>query len=125
MGGEGKVYEMTTDTHAHDGMPARMLGRTANLSEQGEMRIDNLRARLKRGTGTNLSEGTFAIRCRRDSGKWTPWKRKGLGRRGSPEMFVEFGGWGSGQTWQFEWSVTDDCPVELIKLEAQITRLGE
>lgn len=125
VGGEGRIYELTTDTFWHAGTPARMLGRTAHLSELGEIRIDNLRARLRRGAGTNTSEAIFSIRCRRDSKEWSNWKRKGLGRRGETDMFVEFGGMGAAHTWQWEWVITDDCPVELVKLDAQVTALGE
>lgn len=125
VGGEGMIYELSESTFYHGGAVARMLGRTAPLSEMGEIRIDNVRARLRRGTGTNTSESTFSIRVNRDSKGWSNWKRKGLGRRGEPDMFVEFGGMGAGHTWQFEWEITDDCPVELVALQAQVTPLGE
>lgn len=97
-------------------------------SEDGGLivrRRTNLRARLRRGTGGNTSEGVFSLRCRRDAKAWSEWKRKGLGRRGENDMFIEMGGFGCGHTWQFEWSVTDDCPVELVRLDAQVTLLGE
>ena len=40
-------------------------------------------------------------------------------------MFVEFNGFGCAHTWQFEWRITDDAPVELVRLEAQVTPLGQ
>lgn len=125
VGGEGHIYELSNDTFWHGGTVARMLGRTAHLSELGEIRIDNVRARLRRGSGTNTTEGTFSLRVNRDSKGFSNWKRKGLGRRGELDMFVEFGSMGAAHTWQFEWMVTDDCPVELVALQAQVTALGE
>lgn len=125
VGGEGRIYELTANTHWHAGVPARMLGRTAHMSDMGEVRFDNLRARLRRGTGTNTSEGTFSLRVNRDTRGFSEWKRKGLGYRGASDMIVEFGPLGCGHTFQFEWMVTDDCPVELVRLEAQMTRIGE
>jgi hypothetical protein len=32
---------------------------------------------------------------------------------------------GAGHTWQWEYEVTDNCPVELVALQAQVTALGE
>jgi hypothetical protein len=125
IGGEGRIWELSNDTFYHGTDVARMLGRTAPLSELGEIRIDNVRARLRRGTGTNTTEGTFSLRVNRDSKGWSNWKRKGLGLRGAGDMFVEFGGMGAGHTWQWEYEVTDNCPVELVALQAQVTALGE
>lgn len=125
VGGDGCIRELTTDTYWHAGVTTRMLGRTAHLSELGEVRIDNLRARLRRGVGTNTAAPTFSIRATRDNQHVTRWKRKGLGKRGDGMLYVEFGGFGSAHTWQFEWEVTDDCPVEIVKLEVQVTALGE
>ena len=125
VGCAGKVCYLDRTTFANNGQPQRMLGRTAHLSELGEIRIDNLRARLKRGAGGNDTQATFSIRARRDNRKWSNWVRKGLGKAGEREMVIEFGGFGSGHTWQFEWYVTDNSAVELVKLQARQTPLGE
>ena len=125
VGGEGAVYKLSNDTFKNDGVTQRMYGRTAPLSNLGEVRIDNMRARLRRGTGTNAANSTISFRARRDNKKVTRWVRKSLGKAGEREPVIEFGGMGCAEVWQFEWFVTDDEPVELVKLEAQVTRLGE
>ena len=35
-------------------------------------------------------------------------------------MILEFGPMGAAKTWQFEWMVTDDVQVELVRMQAQI-----
>lgn len=124
VGGEGKIYRLDKTSFTNGGTLQRMLGRTAHFSDLGEIRIDNLRLRLKRGAGTNATEGTISLRAKRDNKNWTSWKRKGLGRAGQNEMFVEFGNFGCGHTWQFEWFVTDNIPVEVQLLQVQATPLG-
>jgi hypothetical protein len=39
-------------------------------------------------------------------------------------MWIEFGGFGCAQTWQFEVEVTDNCEVEIVKMQTQLTPLG-
>ena len=101
-----------------------MYGRTAPLSNLGEIRIDNFRCRLRRGTGGN-SEAKFRIRATRDGVKKTRWISRSLGKAGELESYVEFGNLGCAHVWQIEFMITDDAPVELVKMEAQVTNLGE
>lgn len=124
VGGEGKVYRLTTSTYTNDGAVQRMLGRTAHLSKMGHIRIDRMRTRLRRGVGTNTAESTFLLRANRDNHGFGRWLSKGLGKAGQRNMVVEFGAMGQAHTWQFEWMVTDDCPVEFVSMEAMVTRLG-
>jgi hypothetical protein len=123
VGGEGKIYKLTTDSYANDNGVQRMLGRTAHMSSLGNVRIDNLRARVKRGVGGTESP-VFSIRANRNNKGFGKWVRRGLGKDGDRELYIEFGGFGCGDTWQFEWFVTDDCPVEFTKLQVQVTKLG-
>lgn len=125
VGGEGKIYKLSRNKFTNAGTTQRVYIQTAHLSELGEIRIDNLRLRLKRGEGTNTSEGQISVRACRDDSKWTRWRRKGMGKAGQREFYVEFGGMGCAHTWQFEIMVTDDAPFSLSKMEAQVTRLGE
>lgn len=124
VGCEGKVCVFDENTFSNSGEIQRMLGRTAHFSELGEIRIDNLRVRMKRGEGTNTEAGELNLRVRRDHHAWTPWRRKSFGKSGEREPVREYGGFGCGHTFQFEWFVTDDVPVEVMKLQAQVTQLG-
>ena len=124
VGCDGKVCEVTIDNYSHEGAAQPMVGRTAHFSNDGETRIDNIRMRIERGLGGNTSAPTIRLRARRDNRHWSRWVERSLGRAGDTEMFVEFGGFGTGKTWQFEWRITDDCSVDIAVLEAQMARAG-
>lgn len=126
VGGEGKIYELSETAYDLDGDPLRMLGRTAHYHDWGESRLDNLRMRVKRGVaGSNDDNPVIGIRARRDNKKWTRWKYKKLGLAGDSEQFVEFGGMGCAHTWQFEYMITDAADLDIVKLQAQVTPIGE
>jgi len=121
VGGNGKVLELTDTVHTNIGRIQRMLGRTAHIDTWGDSEIINVRARLRRGVGTvNDDPPKFALRVKRDNRIWTKWHEKSLGRAGQKDMMLEFGPMGHAKTWQFEWRVTDDCPVELVALWADV-----
>jgi len=124
VGGENRIYQVDTGTHYIAGGTARMLLRTAHLSELGETRIDNLRVRVKRGVGTYTQSQMIGIRANRDNRGFGNFVRKSLGLAGQREMWIEFGGFGCAQTWQFEVEVTDNCEVEIVKMQTQLTPLG-
>lgn len=124
VGGNGRVYELKDDVYDNAGQTQRMMGRTGHISDY-EVRVDNLRMKIKRGVGTPSKESFISIRCNRDNQGFGRWVRKGLGKHGKRNMTLEFGGFGSGHSFQFEWMVTDPCQVELHKLDAQMTRLGQ
>ena len=119
VGGNGKVLELVETTYQNDGQPQRMLGRTAIIDAWGEASIDNLRMRLKRGAGSNTDASDILVRVKRDNRSWSPWKRKSLGLAGESDQMLEFGPMGFGRTFQFEWCVSDNCPVEIVALWAQ------
>jgi hypothetical protein len=123
IGGEGVIYKVTRDAYTWAGEVQRMLGRTAHLGDWGPSEVTNLRARLRRGTGTNTAAGEIRIRAIRDGGDPTPWVSRSFGLAGEREFFVDFDGFGCADTWQFEWVVTDDCPVEVVRLDAMVERL--
>jgi len=127
VGGNGKVLELVDGLHNNDGGTQRMLGRTGHIDTWGESRVNNVRARLKRGTGGNNDANVplFGLRAIRDNSKATRYRQKGLGRSGQNEMTVEFGPMGNAHIWQFEWQITDDVPFELVRLQAQVERIGE
>jgi len=124
VGCEGKVCQFTTENYNHSGKKQRMFVRTGHLSEQGEIRIDNTRLRLRRGVGSNEVDPTISIRCNRDNKGFGRWVRKGLGKAGDRFMMPEFGGFGMGHTWQFEFQITDDAPIEIARMEVLVTQIG-
>lgn len=129
VGGNGKVHELVEGIYTNNGVKQRMLGRTAHIDEWGESSVTNVRMRIKRGVGTSndpdVAPPSISLQCIKDNTKRTRPKAKSLGRPGQTEMTLEFGPMGIANTWQFQWEVFDDCEVELIKLEAQVERVGE
>jgi hypothetical protein len=124
VGGNGVIYELDTATFNNGGQVQRLLGRTAHVGDY-EIRVDNLRLHVKRGVGGVDTIPEIMLRCNRDNRGFGPWKRKGLGRQGDRNPFIEFGGYGCGHQFQFEWQVTDECQVEIAGLEWQTTPIGE
>lgn len=126
VGGNGRIYELKQTTFDNGGDPQRVLARTGHFDDWGEVRCDNLRLRLKRGTsGSNVArEPKISVRAVRDNRKVTNWVHRSLGRAGDSDMVLEFGGFGTGHTWQFEWMTTDAVELEVVKLQADVTRVG-
>jgi hypothetical protein len=82
-----------------------------------------VRVRIKRGDGpANGASPKFGLRCLRDNRRWTRWNYKSLGGPGDTSMTIEFGPMGYGHTFQFEWQVTDDVPVEIVRMDALVAR---
>lgn len=122
VGGNGKVLELVNTAHTNDGEIQRMLGRTAHIDAWGHVGVDNVRARVKRGTAAQgAAAPLFGLRCLKDNKRWTKWNWKSLGTSGDTQNIIEFGPIGDGYTFQFEWMITDNCPVELVRLQAQVS----
>lgn len=124
VGCAGRVCRFDFDTFSNEGRTQRMMLRTAHLDKWGPGEIVNVRARLRRGVGDNTINPVIGIRCRRDNKVWTRLVKRGLGKSGEREPFIEFGPMGKGHTFQFEIIVTDDALVELVKLEVQVLKDG-
>lgn len=103
----------------------RMLIRTGHMDFDGsvEVRIEKIRLRLKRGDSANSSspKPLISIRVNKDNKGFGNWVRRDLGAPGEREMTIQFGGLGTARTWQFEFAITDRCPVEIVKAEADVT----
>lgn len=123
VGGEGKIYEVSNDLNNHNGQIQRLFVRTAHLADQGRISINSLRMTVKRGIGSNTVEPVIAIRVNRDGSGFGRWQTKGLGRAGQRDFIVNFPNQGIADTWQFEIMVTDDCPVEIRNIYANITSM--
>ena len=124
VGGKGKVMELKTATYQNDSAVCAYLSALGITINSG-CRIDNIRARFKRGlANSNDSRPVVGLRVRRDNKQWTRWKNIDLGRSGENDMWVEFGGMGCASTFQVEVQMTDAAEFELVKMQALITGLG-
>jgi hypothetical protein len=101
-----------------------MLGRTAHIDTWGEVFVRNVRMRVKRGVGTSSDPDdeppSIYLRCVKDNASATRKVRKSLGRPGDTAMTIEFGAMGVANTWQFEWETADNCPVEIVSIDAKV-----
>lgn len=102
----------------------RWLIRTPHVRKYGQLSCDNLRLTLKRGLGTSDTEPAIWVRANRDNKGFGNWVKQGLGFAGDRMMVKQFGSFGCAHDWQFEIATTDDCEIELRKLEILPTPLG-
>lgn len=102
----------------------RWLLRTGHIREWGEVAVDDLRVTIKRGVGDTDFEPKIWVRVNRDNKGFGRWAKRGLGKKGERTMTVCFGGFGTARDWQFEFATTDDCEIELRKVEIMSTPLG-
>lgn len=124
VGGEGVIYELKPGAHRQGDDLQRWLARTSYVAEGREMMINRFRLRIKRGTGSNIVEPRIQVRCSRDGRPYGPWITRGLGLAGDRRQTIEFGSFGSADTFRFEIMSTDDTPIELIAAEIQADALG-
>jgi hypothetical protein len=123
VGGAGKIYELTDAIHNNGGEVQRMFCRTAIYKEAKDLRINDLRLTVKRGTGTYTTSPKVAMRVNPDQQGFGLWQFMELGESGDDQMLLYFGAQGTASTWQFEFMVTDDCDVEIRQLEIDSTSL--
>lgn len=125
VGGEGVLYELSDSVFQNAGGVQRVLFRTAHIDSLGEVEIDNIRLRVKRGVGSHSADPQISLRVNRDNKKWTRWRRKSLGKTGDSSMFVEFGPQGSCRSFQVEVEITDSCELELVGMQGLFSRIGD
>lgn len=125
VGIAGGVQELSINAYDHAGAVQRVLVRSGHVDKFGPSRFDNVRLRLKRGTtGSNAArDAQVAVRANKDNLGFGPWAYEPLGRAGDRKMVIEFGSFGEATTWQFEIAVTDAVPVEIVGIEALVSRL--
>ena len=121
VGGQGKIYALTTDTYQNDGMLQRWLVRTSHIAEGNMFQIKDFRLRLKRGLGTPLPNAPpiIQVRCRRDGRPFGPWISRDLGVPGDNLQFKSFGHFGTATSFMFEISSADNVPIDLIHAEVK------
>lgn len=123
IGGYGKVYELPANVYSIDGKVCRFYARTAHYAEMGLIRIDSIRMTMKRGVGDYTKSPKFGMRVNRDGTGFRSWQWLEMGKAGENEFVLYFKDQGAADTWQFEFMVTDDCSVEIRKMEAEVTPL--
>lgn len=123
VGGVGKVYELSDTEYSNDGRPQRAYVRTAHYDDLGTIRVDGVRFTLKRGVGSYEFDPKFMFRSNPDGKGWTNMQFRNLGNTGDEFMVIEFGAQGVADTFQFEWSVADNCPFEVRKFELNVQKV--
>jgi len=124
VGGNGKIYELTDATHLNGADLQRWLVRTAHMASGSGAIINNFRLQVVRGRGSNTAASTIRVRCSRDGKPFGSWIRLTLGKAGERSQMLEFGSFGSAQTFRFEIACTDDCAVDLKAAEIKSIPLG-
>lgn len=120
IGGDGVIFELLPSWRKNDTRTQRMRLLTAHYDEVGgQIEIQKSRLRLRRGlmvTGSAVTPKLF-FRVNRDNNGFSGWVERSLGAAGQTHQLVEFGNLGIADTFQFEFLVTDDVPVDMVKLE--------
>lgn len=124
VGGEGKVYELTPNAYSHAGETQRWLVRTSHMSMDTDVMVNDFRLAVRRGVGSTTVQPSIRVRCSLDGRPFGPWISRSLGGPGDRLQFIEFGHFGSGSTFQWEISSTDDCAVDLMKAQVKLEALG-
>lgn len=124
VGGEGKIYKLTTSTYWQNGALSRWLVRTSHMAQGNQVSINDFRLQLKRGFGGPTKPPTIQVRCRRDGGAFGPWIKRDLGVSGDNIQFKNFGAFGTATTFQWEIMCSDDAPINLIKAQVKATEVG-
>jgi len=124
VGGNGKIYELDTETYDNDNNVQRSYFRTAHYEIGTTSRINGVRFLLKRGVGSYTKAPEVMMRTNPDNRGWSNWQKRDLGKTGQDNLYIEFGSQGIADTWQFEVSMTDNAPFEIRKLQVDIDRVS-
>lgn len=124
VGGEGVVYELTTQ---FDGdMPQQMLWRSGHISRAGNlpMRIERLSMRVERGAApTGRVAPILSVRVNKNNRGFGQWMRGSLGQTGDKHMTLNFPGVGTCDSIQYEVRITDNGPIEIARFDHEVTDL--
>lgn len=122
VGGDGRVMELLPSATGNGSERRRVLGRSGHLDWGSDVRVEDVRIKIKRGGGNYEDrEPKIRFRCRRDAKDWTRWKEKGLGRHGDSQQTLLLGGMGIAGTFQFEWEITDAAEAEMVAMDVLLT----
>lgn len=123
VGGEGKIYELNPATNNNDSAVQRVYIRTAHFDSLGPVEISAVRFTLKRGVGSYTQDPVIMFRSNPDNKGFGLIQTRNMGYTGNNQMIVEFGAQGVADTWQFEISLTDDCPFEMRRMQVEVTQV--
>ena len=124
VGGTGKIYELSSDAYSNDGSVQRAYVRTAHFDTLGTMRVNKVRMTVRRGVGSYTVSPKIAFRSNPDHKGFGNYQYRELGNVGDRDMIIEFGAQGLADTWQFEWFVTDDCSLEIRRLQLEVDKIA-
>ena len=123
VGGNGKIYELSSTAYNNDGKTQRAYIKTGHYDSPTPIRIDMVRMIIKRGVGSYTENPQIMLRTNPDNKGFGNIQYRNLGYTGQGDMVIEFGSQGIGETWQFEITMTDNCPFELRRLQIEQSRL--
>ena len=119
------AWSLDDTEYQNAGVQQRVYIRTGHYDQPGEVRVDNLRVRMKRGlagqttAGQCSSSGCAAMARTRRGGR--PRISAASARR---EFFMDLGGFGCAKSFQIEVEMTDAAEFELVSMQAQLTAIG-
>ncbi len=120
IGGQGKIYVLDPAVSNNNGTVQRAYARTAHFDSFGTIRIDRVRMTIKRGVGSYTKNPQIMFRSNPDHKGFGNLQVRDLGFTGQEDQVIEFGAQGIGTSWQFEWSVTDDCQFDLRRVQMEV-----
>lgn len=121
----GKVYKVDNQNFQDNGSNIRTLIRTGHIDHgiMTKKKSNQLRFKLKRGTGGLTTNPQFSLRWRSDNGAWSNWIAKDLGRSGDNEFFTDFNRMGMYTTRQYEIQHADNSDFILTSIWEDIEDL--
>lgn len=124
VGGKGKIYELGRNAN---NLPQRILWRSGHFVRPngGELRIDRMRLRLKRGENPlSLTNPLISMRVNKDNRGFRHWRHRSLGTADKRSNWLYFPAAGSAHSFQFEIAISDNVPVNIDDMQILITELG-
>lgn len=120
VGGQGKIYILDPAVANNNGAVQRAYARTAHFDSFGTIRINKVRITMKRGVGSYTTNPKITFRSNPDNKGFGNKQIRELNFTGKTEQIIEFGEQGIGTSWQFEWSVSDDCQFDMRRVQMEI-----
>lgn len=112
----GRVFHLGPE-HADDNGEVIRMSRRFQVapSPSGlQVRVNQLRLRLKRGTAATNAQALLMIRWRFDQDVWGPYEHLDLGPVGDRDPFIDIGPMGAGADLEVEIVETDSAPEMLV-----------
>jgi hypothetical protein len=120
VGGQGKIYILDPTVNNNNGAVQRAYARTAHFDSFGTININKVRMTIDGGVGSYTKNPQIMFRSNPDHKGFGNMQVRDLGYTGQQSQIIEFGAQGIGTSWQFEWSVTDDCQFDLRRIQMDV-----